>query len=510
MNKTMESRRRLQVVFLITVILTYGLLLAMSYGFPVTGDDWTFSPPRLSVYTFRDAVVWAYRTSLDHYRHLNGRILGNALVAFLSASPKTVREMIRCGIILFTALFAHKLSGARGSAMYLLSFTLLIAMPAAIVSQSYAWAAGFSNYVPPVLLYLVYADYAENVIFKQKQDQEPAAAVLLFLLGFCTELFVENISIGMCVLSAFFLITERARNGRLHIPFLTHLIGTAAGCAVMFLAPGYGRVNEDGYRKLYNDLPAIIAAFRQNFKTLSGFLTTGNRLIVTVLCIAGITVCFRSLLNGRDTAGKAAIRYAAVFSMIVFAACPVLYYAFQTFSTYSFTADLITDVLLFAAIFLTAIFCLKDRKARFTVLLSASAFILFFAPLMVVEPIGARNAYFFNVLLVIIAMTFIGEAAAGIPSVKFLAIPLCAAACLLLAVSLGIHLRNGRTEQLRKQITGEAMSRGETTISLPNYPYPRYIHGASQRSIGNYYFYEKKGDITFEFTAYQKWIEERQ
>ena len=91
----LANRKRL----LLWAVLSYCLLLMLSYGFPVSGDDWTFSPERLGSYTVLDPFVRGYEVSLHHYLTTNGRLLGNFLVTFAMFS-KVVRELLRCGIIL--------------------------------------------------------------------------------------------------------------------------------------------------------------------------------------------------------------------------------------------------------------------------------------------------------------------------------------------------------------------------------------------------------------------------
>lgn len=84
------------------------------------------------------------------------------------------------------------------------------------------------------------------------------------------------------------------------------------------------------------------------------------------------------------------------------------------------------------------------------------------------------------------------------------------ASCLLLFGNLWIHYRNGSTEQIRVQITSEGMKREENVIVLPGYPYPSYIHAADAKdALSFFYYYDRPGDISFQFMSYKSWIEKQ-
>ncbi|MBQ1371391.1 MAG: hypothetical protein IIY70_00540, partial [Oscillospiraceae bacterium] len=145
--------------------------------------------------------------------------------------------------------------------------------------------------------------------------------------------------------------------------------------------------------------------------------------------------------------------------MLYFTAFPLICYGVHFAGRYFFFFDFFLDIGLLAAVIFTAIFCISDPKARFVLLVSAGSFVVFMIPLFAVTPIGPRNAYFFEVLFILITMILFHQATNNWKEMQQIAPALVLASCLLLFGNLWIHYRNGSTEQIRVQITSEAMKR---------------------------------------------------
>ena len=166
---------RKRIVF--WVIVSYALLLLMSYGFPITGDDWYFYPQKGTKLSLGEEFSRAVDISLHHYQTTNGRLLGNFFVSFLVR--KIFRELVRCGLILLIIVYTFRLSGNRSFASYLMCFALLIAMPASVVSQTYTWAAGFFMFRPHCWFFCI-------LITQNGFSVMTCVAPLFFGLYFCS------------------------------------------------------------------------------------------------------------------------------------------------------------------------------------------------------------------------------------------------------------------------------------------------------------------------------------
>lgn len=500
-NPSRNGTRKKIVLTILTVLGTYVFLLIISYGFPVTGDDWFFTPSHLADVSWKTPFSHALKILVREYNTTSGRVLGHFFVSLTSIS-KITREVIRCGIILLIVLLTYRITDGNGLTEYLLGFALLISLPGKIAGQTYSWAAGFFNYVPPALVYLLYAGYIQRLFSEEGHKDSPLLCCELFLLGLCGQLFLENVTLAFFVISASVLLIEIIRTKRLRLSLLLHLIGTILGGVIMFLAPGYQNVGNEGYREIPHSIAGMISVLQNNFHTLSKYLVGSNYLVIILLCASGFMLCLRS----RPSQSSAKKRILSV-AMLCFCVCPVLAFGLNRLERYFFALDLLCDLLLLAAVFTTAVLCISERRSRFLCVFCIISFVLFMAPLMVVSPVGARNCYLFHVLLVLLMLSFFRWAFAGLDPVKKLRPVICFACCVVLLGNAVIYIRNGKTEALRKQLTAEAMDRGEQTIVLPNYPYPSYVHGGTFSSIEFYYYYEKPQDIHFTFVPYNEWIQ---
>ena len=489
---------------LLLILLSYVFLLLMSYGFPILGDDWYFAPRYDTKYTLADPFVKGWKTAAHHYITTNGRLLGNFLVKF-TAFSKIMRELVRCGIILGILLCAFSISGGeqRGRCFfYWITFTLLVAIPARIAAQTYAWSSGFFNYVPPTLLFLLYARYVRSIFCGAERRSSVLSCLGMFLLGLAGSFFIENQTVAFCLLSLAVWVLDWIRQKKPRASLLLCWIGSVLGCVIMFKAPGYHNVGVENYRTVPQNFSELLANAKVNFNSFSGCLTRNNLLVVSLLALCGAAACLR-----RYPKANARLKLYLKCAVAVYLCCPLFFYAQDNFfSRYHFWVDLGVNGLYFLNLLLTGLLVLEKKGERFNLVFFPITFVLFIAPLMVVHPVGPRNAYFFDVLMIVMGVTLLRSVVCDLKQLRPLRTAVCVACCLLLLGNLWIYYCNGRVETLRHQIVAEAMERGDQSITLPLFPYDLYTHRGGSSAIHSYYYYEKSGDIKFDFIPYKDWI----
>lgn len=487
-------------------LLTYAFLMLLSRGFVVSGDDWFFSSRTMDE-SLSEAILAGYRCAKEHYFSTNGRLIGNALSMFFGCS-EFWREIVRCGIILMVLIQICRLGQIRSLSMYCVTLLLVIALPAEIYRQCYAWAAGFFNYVPPILLILSYFFLYEKEL---KRISDSRVFVFpFFLTGLCTQFFVENISIGMCLLSMGVLIWERRCRGKWSVPLFAHLVGCIIGCIIMFAAPGYSNVNVEGYREVSGSFGELIDTIQHNFTDITMYITERNWTIIIPLTALSLIL----MLEEPRTTGFTRYLHQGVILCLML--CPIWFYANYRIlsvmsysgwiSKLSFLVDLVVNVLYLASICITGALCLRDSVRKRRAMLCIAAIPLTLMPLVVVSPIGARCMYVPYMLMVCLILLFTAELFSRhqLPEEFSLRIPVILVTVLVLSSYLWIAIWNGHYENIRIREIQTAMEQHAEVAVIPNYPYMDYVHNPNGNALRAYY-YRNPGDFKAEFVSNKDW-----
>lgn len=503
-----ELPRVRRVLLLLAVWL---FLLLLCRAFPVSGDDWFFLT-RAQDLSLISAVKRGIATARQHYATTNGRLMGNFLSGMLGCSDG-LRALVRSAVLLGVFACVCRVCKIQTICGALLALALTVALPSTVFAQSYAWAAGFFNYVPPVLLLLIYLDTAARKIAGASAASFSAYSCAAYLLlGFLTQLFVENVTIGVCLFSGAVCIWLRVRCGRFDGRLAGHFVGALLGALVMFLAPGYRNVGQEGYREMALSVSGLFAILQENIPIITRTLLEDNWLLIAPLS----ALCALLLCRAKPAGKRGAI--ARKIALALLALAPAFFYCNQhillemAYNRYVFWLSLALDVA-FALGYLCAIAAalwqgVGERAIRIAALLFLGAAAVFLAPLLVVQPVGPRCLYLPHMLLVCTLLCAGRACVKSLPqTAQALRWPLALAACAMLCGIVWVTFWNGRTQDIRSAYIERQMAQGETQITLPGYPYAQYVHEGESQKMGQYYYYDRPDDITFSFVPYGQWDE---
>ncbi|MDR2525036.1 MAG: hypothetical protein LBC83_02405 [Oscillospiraceae bacterium] len=220
-------------------------LMLLTCYFPPAPDDrlWTGS--------------YGEELFLRGFANYNGRYLGNLCAYVLLRVPwilPLVKASAHTGILWLTQRFA----GNRDRRFLLLSAILLL-LPGPLLIQDFAWTTAFLNYEMPVLLLLTVA----FLVYKARR--RAAWFVVIAILGFATQLFMEHYSLFALAVSGCTALHPKCKAYRARA--LVWLCSAAAGAALMFSNANYLRVlrGEKGYQRV---APGLLPGF---LRALAGF-----------------------------------------------------------------------------------------------------------------------------------------------------------------------------------------------------------------------------------------------
>lgn len=503
MNKGKKLSRR--HIFVSGMLLAFlGALFVIAYNFPLVGDDFYGIDDYItSVRSFVEWAVW-------HWENTNGRILGNTTVLLVMHS-KFWRAFVRAFIIWIIMILVYQNSRFRSKAGYFLAYIYVLAIPAAIFSETYSWAFGFFNYVPPVVLILVYLLFVQKEFKERNVKWRGIQIIFAFLLGVCSQLFMENITIYVLVMSIGINIFQIRTFKKVSGITLFHTLGAVGGAVLMFSSPVYRAVavGTDTYRETPQGVMGLIQAARGNWYEISEYTIRGNILLLIMALLVCVWVLYR---NGVEKDRKSCILKNAISSIL---SGTTAYFFIVDLLGWgdkieSYTAFFLLDVLMFVLfivnVLATVILYVKDKELKNrSLFFLISAFVLV-GPLLFVSPIGPRcfyASYIFTVLAFFNIVAYIIEQEHW--SLKRILAPVCVLTVCVTAYYMYVFVNIGDVEKERDAYIVERMQAGDTVIMVPEFPYSDYLHDPHGWKIGLKFYYEKQEDIEFCFIPYSEW-----
>lgn len=469
-------------------------LLYLCWLFPVTGDDWFREELGLSLHSLPDLV----RAVALRWQTTNGRILGNVL-AYSAGGRKVLRELLRSFITLGTVCVVARHGGFRSLRGTLLTAAVLLALPREMFRQIYPWAAGFFNYVPPVLLLLT-ALWLMRAVFDENPvaDSAPRAAAV-FLLGFGGQLFIENNTLYAICAGLVLLVWHGWRQKKLSAVLLAFFAGTVLGAVLLFASPSYGLMGENGaayQTSLFQSLSGLLSTARANRGEVLRYLISGCPVLFLSLTALSLIWFARSARRWPDWAAAAVL------------ALGCLCFAVNCVTPLWPRANQLAVLLWGLALGFGCWRWLprggkRNRALFFWASAAAAAF-----PLLFVSPIGPRCLYLSYVFLLLTA----GSQLSALPLDR-LPVPASGAASALLAAAvlgfyLWLFLPIHRLELTRTAALEAAMAAGQTEVTLPAYPHGDYMWDPDSVKIQFLYYYETPGDLTVLYVPADQWESE--
>ena len=482
-------------------ILIYIVFFVLCILFPYTGDDWAWGAQE---------GVERLKTFFSNY---NGRYGGNLLVMLITRSV-CIRAILESLSFTYLIYLINRIINKENKKIGILVIFLLSIMPIDILRQSVVWASGYANYVPPIIFSLMFIN-RNTYLFKDKIKDErknSVWALLLFaLIGFVGALFIENITIYVCIVALFTCIYEFVKTKKVKFHNIGYLIGSVAGAICMFTNGAYHAISNGGdqYRAIEQG-NIIIRCLKTYLKELDRHIFYHNFILTLILAIIILYFLYKIIKTNKKKVVKI-FAYISVF-------CTFLYITnliFMQFFTSPFVSRLlintlnagITFIFTFALCFIF-IYGIKKMETKKKLFFYLGTIILSNLPLLVVTPIGPRlflsNYIFFTMIII----ELLEEIKLKEDTMyHFIQIGTICTLGFLATVFVQINHVQKVTE---KYITEHQSEKEE--ITLPALPFAYYLHCANpDKDTNTLYntrykvFYEIDENVTLTFEKYQKW-----
>lgn len=231
----MCHKRNIKYILYLFTIVFFALFY---YFLPFAGDDWAWGS---------NIGIERLKNGFDGY---NGRYLGNILIIVVTRS--VIAKIIICTFVMFLLILIlskifDNLSGTNNStANYIIAFSSVLVLvlpnqiafgdlqPFQIFGSTVGWLSGFTNYVVPSALILVYYYFVIN-----KKAESKFIYLLLVFDGVLSCLCVEHYTLFCLMFSISVIIYRFYYDRKICKKSLSFFAGAFVGALIMFTNSSY-------------------------------------------------------------------------------------------------------------------------------------------------------------------------------------------------------------------------------------------------------------------------------
>ena len=206
------------------LIIFFVLFSIWQLWVPEALDDWRWGS---------EVGIMRLKTWFEGY---NGRYFGDILVIVLTRLPIVLRSMAISGIMTAMLYLIYQLTEYK-ILSFLICVFFVVNIPTSLMSQTYGWVSGFSNFCVSATMILGFLLYHIS-IFKEKKVSKLKTGFSM-INAFLGSLVLENSTVYLIVLSIAFLIIYGVQYKKLHKGMLLHLIMVGIGAFWMFSNSAY-------------------------------------------------------------------------------------------------------------------------------------------------------------------------------------------------------------------------------------------------------------------------------
>ncbi len=297
---TIKSNKKICFMYFFTIIF-WGVFY---YFLPFAGDDWAWGS---------EVGIQRLQNGFAGY---NGRYLGNLLIILITRS--VIAKLLICSLTMFLLIFILSkifdgISGVKNTTQnYMIAFCSVLVLvlpnqiafgelqPFQIFGSTIGWLSGFTNYVVPSVLILVFYYFATNKGFQNKKTY-----LLLFIVGISACLCVEHYTL-FCLIFGFGIIVYRYYFHKFICKkSLSFFIGSLVGALIMFTNSSYQLMQKGDVSKNQRAV-----GFLGSFKSYANYIFPKNTnetltiifevvliiLIISLLFFFAVKIC-KAIIN---------------------------------------------------------------------------------------------------------------------------------------------------------------------------------------------------------------------
>ena len=444
---------------------------------PYTHDDWDWG---------LDVGMQQWLTA-----SVNSRYVGNFFEVVMTRS-EFLKTIIMGGAFFLLPYLLSSISAKSTKTnhtkvlLFLAANILILTMSRLIWSETYGWVAGFANFgLSAIFALLCLSQWLKLCKMKYVLEMHSFSTNILWLvIGFCGQLFIENLSIIMAAASLLACAASYIRAKKIPSHFLCIAVGTTLGLFVMFSSSVYSTLfgtgeAVDGYRQLIISGESGLSAKLYNLFVQGARLATRAGETNFVLCITVLLVLVLRLWSSTNISHKT--KTILICINAAFAAYFSVNFILQTDYTFdrpilaAFAA--VVNALYFIWIPIEAIIIYKGNLSMQSVLSTIWFFgVGLLVPLLVTNEAGYRLIFSVNIMGTLFVLMILQDILGYFSKINAIKAVLTICAVIPAAVCFVVYSGIGSCNNRRLELIEQAAKTGTAEIVLPEYPYQNYLH----------------------------------
>jgi hypothetical protein len=303
--------------------------------------------------------------------------------------------------------------------------------------------------------------------------------LLVALAGFVGQLFMENVTLSVCVVGLVLSLTFRRARGRWGPYVLTWTLAGLVGAAVMF--------SNSAYRTVIHGGPAYQTAqglsgkngLRDLAVKLFDYIST-HAVVLNVVLNATVVVLVVLLVisSRRLRTGAGLVTTALSLAFLLLSWGLWLAERHRQLATWTRSLAILATVLLLAILVLAALTLIRSSERRWTMAVAVGSLVVLIGPLLFVNPIGPR-CFYPSYLLLLVAVSLVAREVrerlevVGRPAFS---LPLHVASAAVMVLMFVVYATISHALDRRLDGIHRAVDAGREHVQISPLPYPYYVH----------------------------------
>lgn len=483
-----KNRQKEQYPLYLLMALAGVIFLLLMIFSPPNGEDWV----RIG---FRDRSFSGFVQLIgEQYETLNGRVMGN-FFSYLLIAPDWLRILIKTVFLLGNVLVLWGFGRNKEEMSFVWTMVLYLGLSTTMIVQVFSWNIGFFYHILPVYFLMIYFLWQKMGQSDLEREREIPIAILFFILGMISSLFMESTTIVILLFSLLLLVYEKLGTGKIKIESICWTVGVVIGTIILFRSPTYSL---EGMTLFAKGMGIASDNFFAHYEIFRGASPLSHFFLFLIL-FTGILSRYRRNYSKVDILMALIAGVFFIYALIT-RVLPIEFFtlnnSFIEASKELILIDFFVHLFFFVYLVVVGLHGIENRVIKRTWLMILAGILINFMIVFFLKDAIVNDYYMMMIFYILLSILILEEDffQKESRSRNLVAIGL-AAAIILSAYHLRPMMENDKIYQKNQIMLNGIMDKGLLEASVIEYPHPNYLVDPDNTKMMNAYYYKEKGDL---------------